>query len=363
MTRRKILLVFILLTSLASSALIIPIFGTTGDVEIGILNLRYDPAPVLPDDELNVTCEVVGFLINSFTDNFERAEIGSDWTGMIGSWSIESGYLIQSEEENFRIIFAGNSTWSNYILKLKAKKVGTVENNLNIIFRKGNDETCSDLYLFSLRGDGTQVGIYKGSGDPFQSSEWTELAKVGFQHSADVWYNVLIQVYNDTIKSKIWAEGNSEPTGWLLELSDVDYEAGKIGLLCDDQAAFDDIEVYTYKSNVLIEEVILCYTVNSGTLNKLTMTNIGDGNYQATIPKQTGGTNVSMYIEAVDNLENKITSNVLVYVVQTLPPLPIPWTQILVITSAIVIIIVVWFAFRKGYLAIEIVEENRKEEI
>ena len=361
MTRRRILLVFILLTSLAGSALIIPVFGTTDDVKIGILNLRYDPAPVLPDDELSVTCEVVGVFINSFTDNFERSEIGSDWTGMIGNWTIENGNLKQSEVDNLRLIFAGDSTWSNYILKLKVKKVGTVENNLNIIFRKGYDETLSDLYLFSLRGDEPKVGIYKGSGDPYQSSEWPELAKVGFQHSADVWYNVLIQVYNDRIKSKIWAEGNSEPTGWLLELSDGDYEAGKIGLLCDNQAAFDDIEVYTYSTG--IKEVNLLYSINNGTLNQLSMNHTGDGQYSATIPKQARETTVSMYIEAVDNLENKITSNVLVYVVQTLPPLPIPWTQILLVISAIVIIIVVWFAFRKGYLAIEIVEENRKEEI
>jgi len=166
----------------------------------------------------------------------------------------------------------------------------------------------------------------------------------------------LIQVYNDTIKSKIWAEGNSEPTGWLFELSDGDYEAGKIGLLCGNQAAFDDIEVYTYKSNVLVEEVILWYSVNNGTLNKLVMENTDNENYQAIIPTQTEETTVSMYIEAVDNLDNRFNSETISYVVQVPPPLEIPWTQIIIITSAIGVIVVVWFAFRKGYLAIEIIE-------
>lgn len=354
MTSYKALLFFILLTSLTSSALLTPVYGTTDDVKIWIFNLKYEPTSILPADEVNITCEVSGVFTNSFTDNFERAEIGPDWTGMIGNWSIEEGHLIQSEVDGFQIIFTGNSTWSNYILKLKVKKVGTVENNLNIIFRKGNNDTLSDLYLFSLRGDEPKVGIYKGSGDPFQSSEWPRLAKTGFQHSADIWYNVLIQVYKDRIKSKIWAEGNSEPVPWLFELSDGDYELGKIGLLCGNQSAFDDIEVYTHTTD--IKEVNLWYSVNNGTLKEISMAPDNDGNYQAIIPKQEAKKSVSIYVEAVDNLGNRFNSQTISYVVQFPPPLEIPWRTIGIAVSAVSIIAVVWFALRKGYLAIEIVE-------
>ncbi len=357
MIGKKVLLFFILQATLIISVLPILAYGRSDDETQVIFDLTFEPTLVIPSDEVTVICEVVGVFSSSFVDDFERVEVGSDWIGMIGNWTIENGYLIQSEVDNFRLIFAGDSTWTNYRFKLKVKKVGTVENTLNIIFRKGYDETLSDLYLFSLRGDETKVGIYKGSGDPFQSSEWPELAKVSFQHSADIWYNILIQVYNDSIKSKIWAEGNSEPTNWLIELSDGEYEAGKIGLLCGNQAAFDDIEVYTYTSNVLIEEMSLWYKINNGTLNQLNMNSAGDEQYSATIPKQIGEANVSFYVETVDNLGNRANSETITYTVQTPPPREIPWFTIIFSTSAIIIIIAVWFAFRKGYLAIEITED------
>ncbi|RLI48295.1 hypothetical protein DRO61_06655, partial [Candidatus Bathyarchaeota archaeon] len=248
-----------------------------------------------------------------------------------------------------------NSTWSEYLLKLKVKKIGTVENTIDIFFRKGENDTLSDLYTFSLRGDTPEISIFKGSGDPFQYSEWPSLGKVQYQPSADIWYNVKIQVYNDTIKTKIWREDANEPGNWVFELSDSDYEAGKIGLSCNNQAAFDDIEVYLpIMTN--ITEVNLWYSVNNGTSNKLVMENTDNENYQTIIPTQTEGTTVSMYIEAVDNLENKFNSETTSYIVQVTPPPEIPWSQIILITSAIVIIVVVWFAFRKGYLAIEIIE-------
>ena len=356
MNWKKALLIIILITSLTSSVLLVPVYGITDDTEpVIFFNLTYEPTLATTLDEVNVMCSVEGVYINVFTDDFERAEIGLNWTGMIGTWTIEKGHLIQSEVEDFQIIFTGNSTWSNYILKLKVKKVGTVENTLNIIFRKGKNDALSDLYLFSLRGNEPKVGIYKGSGDPYSSSEWPVLAKTGFQHSADIWYNVLIQVHNDRIKSKIWAEGNSEPIAWLFELSDGDYELGKIGLLCGNQAAFDDIEVYTHTMTG-IKEVNLWYSVNNGTLKEISMAPDDDGDYNAIIPKQAAETSVSIYVEAVDDSGNIFNSQSISYVVQFPPPIEIPWSTIGIAVSAVSIIVAVWFAFRKGYLAIEIIE-------
>ncbi|MCK5403460.1 hypothetical protein KAI60_05035, partial [Candidatus Bathyarchaeota archaeon] len=213
----------------------------------------------------------------------------------------------------------------------------------------------TDLYTFSLRGDGPEISMFKGSGDPFQDSEWYFLEKEFYQPLADIWYNVKIQVYNDIIKTQIWPEDVNEPVGWVFEISDSDYDAGKIGLSCNNQAAFDDIEVYL-PSVTGIKEVNLWYSVNNEQSNKLVMDNTVNENYQAIIPKQTQGTTISMYIEAVDDLENIFNSETISYVVQV-PPLPeIPWSQIIFITSAIGIMVIVWFAFRKGYLAIEIIE-------
>ncbi len=172
---------------------------------------------------------------------------------------------------------------------------------------------------------------------------------------ADIWHNVKIQVDNDTIRTQIWPEDVNEPFGWVFEISDSDYDTGKIGFSCSNQAAFDDIEVYL-PSVTGIKEVNLWYSVNNGTSNKLVMDNTDNENYQAIIPKQTEGTTVSIYIEAVDDLENIFNSETTSYVVQVLPLPEIPWSQIIFITSAIGIIIIVWFAFRKGYLAIEIIE-------
>ena len=79
-------------------------------------------------------------------------------------------------------------------------------------------------------------------------------------------------------------------------------------------------------------------------------------NYKAIIPKQVAETSVSIYVEAVDDLGNIFNSQSISYVVQAPPPPEIPWRTIGIAVSAVSIIAAVWFAFRKGYLAIEIIE-------
>jgi hypothetical protein len=347
---------FSLLIVILISAFPILAYGILVNGTQVIFDITYKPTTVIPDDEVTVTCAIEGVFVLSFIDDFERIEIGNDWTSPFGEWSIENGTLIQSEVNNLRLSFAGNITWSNYRVKLKVKKVGTVENNLDIIFRKGLDTNLTDLYILSLRNDGETVAVYRGDGGADWNAGWVQLDQRNFQHTADTWYNVLIQTYNDTIKMKIWNREENEPAYWFFELSDGTYEMGKIGLSCGNQAAFDDIEVYTYQSNFLIQEISLWYNVNNGTFTQMSMNPIGNGQYNVTIPKQTGETQVSFYIEIADDVGNRVNSEILTYVVQTLPPPQLPWFTIFLSSSAIVIIIVVWFAFRKGYLAIEIVE-------
>jgi len=349
-------ILFSLPTLIIISVLPILAYGILDDEIQVVFDLTYEPTPVIPDDEVTVTGAVVGVFTPSFKDDFERVEIGTDWTHPFGEWTIENGTLIQSEVDNLRLIITGDSMWSNYRLKLKVKKVGTVENNLDIIFRKGFDNNLTDLYVLSLRDDGETVAVYRGDGGDDWNVGWVELGDKTFLHTVDTWYNVLIHVYDNTIKIKIWNTGEDEPTNWLFERSDDTYDMGKIGLSCGNQAAFDDIEVLTYESNILVQEISLWYNVNNGTLNQLNMNPTGDGQYSATIPKQSGETQVSFYVEIVDDVGNRVNSETITYVVQTLPPPQIPWFTILLSGSAIVIIIVVWFAFRKGYLAIEIIE-------
>ena len=356
MIRKNSAFILSLLPLLSITILPIIASGTLDNGPQVIFDLTYTPTQIIPEDEVIVTCTVVGVFSTIFTDDFERIEIGDDWIDTFGEWTIENGNLRQNEVENLRLIFTGNSSWSNYRFQLKVKKVGTVENNLDIIFRKGFYNNLTDLYIFSLRNDGSTVAVYKGYGGADWYSGWNKLSQNTFQHSADVWYNVLIQVLDNTFKIKIWDEGEYEPANWLLETSDTTYETGKIGLSCGNQAAFDDVVVSTYMSNLLIDEVILWYNVNNGSLNQVRMNPINDGQYSATIPQQTGESDVRFYVEIVDNLGNKVNSETRTYTVQALPPPQIPWFTIILSISAIGIIIVVWFAFRKGYLAIEIVE-------
>lgn len=356
MDRKKVLVFLILQASISSLVLLVPVYGLTNDNEsVVFFNMMYQPTPVLQDDEVTVTCTVTGVFSIDFTDDFERTEIGPNWTGMVGNWTIENGYLKQSEVNNSRKIFAGNSSWSEYILKLKVKKIGTVDNTIDIFFRKGNNDNLTDLYTFSLRGDAPEISMFKGSGDPFQNSEWYSLGQVLYQPLADIWHNVKIQVDNDTIRTQIWPEDVNEPFGWVFEISDSDYDTGKIGFSCSNQAAFDDIEVYV-PSVMGIKEVNLWYSVNNGALNKISMASDDAENYKAIIPKQVAETSVSIYVEAVDDLGNIFNSQSISYVVQAPPPPEIPWRTIGIAVSAVSIIAAVWFAFRKGYLAIEIIE-------
>ena len=158
MQRKREVLIFSLLTLLIISVLPILLSGTLDTETQVIFDLTYTPTQVIPTDDVIVTCAVVGVFNTTFTDDFERAEIGPNWIDTFGEWTIENGNLRQNEVENLRLIFAGNSSWSNYRFQLKVKKVGTVENNLNIIFRKGFYNNLTDLYIFSLRKDGTTHG-------------------------------------------------------------------------------------------------------------------------------------------------------------------------------------------------------------
>jgi len=360
MRRKSGILFFGLLILLIISIGPIPVYGALEDGSQVLFDLSYEPTRIIPSDKVNVTCAVLGFFNTRFTDDFERVAIGANWTKISGEWSIENNILRQSQVDNLRLIFSGNSTWSDYIFKLKVKKIGSVENNLDIIFRKGLDNTLTNFLVFSLRNDGEIVAVYKGDGDSNWNTGWTNLEEKKFHHTADMWYNVLIQIYGDTLKIKIWNDGENEPPSWLFdfELDNTPYEKGYIGFSCGSQAAFDDIEVYEYKSNVLVEEIILWYNVNNGTLNQLSLNTADDVQYKATIPKQTGETKVSFYVEIVDDLGNRFNSETVTYFVEFLPPLPIPWPQTLLTISLIVIIIIVWFSFRKGYIGIEVIEPN-----
>ena len=185
MKRKSGTLFFSLLALLIISVSPILAYGTPDNGTQVIFDLTYEPTPVIPDDEVNVTCVVVGGFSTSFTDDFERVELGTDWTDIAGEWTVENGNLRQSEVDNLRLIFAGNSTWSNYRFKLKVKKVGTVENNLDIIFRKGDDNGLTELYVFSLRNDGATVAVYRGDGGADWNTGWVILGQSTFHHTAD----------------------------------------------------------------------------------------------------------------------------------------------------------------------------------
>ena len=107
-------LFFSLLSVLIISVLPILTYGTLDNGTQAIFDLTYAPTQVIPDDEVTVICSVEGAFSTSFTDDFERVEIGPDWTHIFGEWAIENGTLRQSEVDNLRLIFVGNSTWSNY---------------------------------------------------------------------------------------------------------------------------------------------------------------------------------------------------------------------------------------------------------
>ena len=191
-----------------------------------------------------------------FNDNF-NSTIHSDWTNSVGTWSINSGAINQSDENegNTNIYASVNQISGNtYLYQFKMKIGGTGTNRRAGVHFFSDNASLSNRnnsYMVYFRADGNRCQIYKNLGDviDLKSNDTCVI-------NADEWYNYKI-IFN-TISGEISAfQENQLISTWTdsSAFSTGDYISLRTGNCNVD---YDDIAVYksrTSSQNITIGSV------------------------------------------------------------------------------------------------------------
>jgi alpha-L-arabinofuranosidase len=135
-----------------------------------------------------------------FKNNFKEKELSSNWDISGGNWRVANGVFKQiSEMPDTRAVLKEGQDWSNYTLKLKARKVRGDEGMLIGFGVKGK----ADYYWWNLGGWGnTKTDIEKSVGGG--------KSIIGNSHfepiEAKKWYDVEIQVEGNRIRAYLDGE-------------------------------------------------------------------------------------------------------------------------------------------------------------
>ena len=140
--------------------------------------------------------------------------------------------------------------------------------------------------------DGTHLKVFRmNSGTPI------EIGSYSFTWIANAWYKIRFRVNGTSIKARVWADADSEPTSWHVDTSDSNISAaGFIGVHGYDEQAFPakkDFDVFGVGIDGDIAPHIPLLAVNTGAASNIVFnaaTLAGD-------VTEYGGDNPTRYIE------------------------------------------------------------------
>lgn len=149
-----------------------------------------------------------------FSDNFDQATLHADWTNQVGTWNLNNGYLVQSDEANGNTnVWAGiNHALSNRYLYHWAGKLDGAGTNR----RAGMHYFCSDptltnrgnSYFVFFRLDDDKVQLYEVTNDVF-----TLVNEVSYNFVAGTWYDFKVIYDRISGKHQVYVE-NVQVTTW-----------------------------------------------------------------------------------------------------------------------------------------------------
>ena len=138
-----------------------------------------------------------------FASDFSKNSEGWKLLGDGAQWSVQDGTLHQSAEREFIRALAGDQSWTDYTLTLKARKISGREGFL-ILFHIANDD---DRFWWNLGGWGnTQDAVEYGA---------TLDGKPGYIETGR-WYDIRVEVRGNHVKC--YLDGNL--------VHDIDYQTG-----------------------------------------------------------------------------------------------------------------------------------------
>lgn len=221
-----------------------------------------------------------------FSDNFDQASIHSDWTSLLGTWSLVNGFLDQSDE--------------------------TV-NNTNIYAPLDQNNFNEWLYHFAIKIDGS--GTYnRRAGFHFMCDDATQTER---GNSYFVWYRTddnKIQIYETTNNSftlKVDEPFTLNNNQWYDTKVTYDKVSGEIHVWVDNE----HVTTWTDATPLTIGNAISFRSGNSyisannlkvyhdrSTTETVTVGTTGDIRYQNTAPTVPSGRVKSMIIDAAYNI-------------------------------------------------------------
>lgn len=149
-----------------------------------------------------------------FSDNFDQAALHADWTTQVGTWGLNGGYLVQSDEANGNTnVWAGidHSLSNRYLYHWAGKLDGAGTNR-----RAGLHYFCSDptltnrgnSYFVFFRLDDDKVQLYEVTNDVF-----TLVNEVAYNFVAGTWYDFKVIYDRISGKHQVYVE-NVQVTTW-----------------------------------------------------------------------------------------------------------------------------------------------------
>lgn len=189
-----------------------------------------------------------------FNDNFTTA-IHSDWTQSAGTWSINTGHLLQTNETNTNTnIYASVEQESGnvYLYHWQQKISGTGSNK-----RSGMHFFCSDptqtgrenSYMVYLRADANTVQIYKYSGNSYDTADGGWYITEDYTIDPDIWYDVKVVLNTTTGVISLYIDNN-----FAAEVTDASplTSGTAISLRTGEcETEYDDIKVYRSRANTI----------------------------------------------------------------------------------------------------------------
>ncbi|MCK4252699.1 hypothetical protein KAX97_14725 [candidate division WOR-3 bacterium] len=178
-----------------------------------------------------------------FFDDFNREEMDGQWDmwGNPNAWSIENSSAKGSGNysSHFATVGADDANWSNYRYQVNTKMEGSTNPNIqylkSYLFCRVQNDT--QYYRYGIKGDEPRLVLYRRD----SLHGWTRLGTYDFQPQKNIWYNLAVEVEDDSIRCFL----NGERVIAVRD-SDTQYNSGGIGIgVTEDNMTvyYDDIVV------------------------------------------------------------------------------------------------------------------------
>ena len=163
---------------------------------------------------------------------YPDSQFPSDWLDRnnASGWEVNSEILESTASPDNDIALWDIGEFGDVEVLAKVRTAGNASTNRARVFVRhdgGSGWTGTsgpDMYYAGLR-QGSLLEIAK-----IEDGSFSTLTNATFSYSANTWYWIRIRCEGTTLKVRVWADGDSEPSEWLLQASDDNLLSGYVGL-------------------------------------------------------------------------------------------------------------------------------------